>query len=171
MKPLNCHECQAHMIAYIHRDLPLRTRHRIGQHLNRCESCYAAYANQRHLSNELRTSIGFLGQPEKPQLGRMWTAIQQDMKRPRQVLPRYRTRYGAVLVVLMVALVLPWTLGTQQRALAVPPNYPVIQPTAATATPTRVANHTLTQTTVVYTETAIPVAKTPSVTDRALNTR
>jgi len=99
-----------------------------------------------------------MGQPDAPQLNRVWTAIQADMNRPQPVIRRHSLRFSIAAVVLLVTLLLPWSLNTQQIALAVP-SQP--QPNATLVTPTAPTGDAATAITLSATDAAIPPAQTP----------
>lgn len=163
MKALTCHACQSKLVAYLHRQLPLAMLHRVGQHLDSCPVCYAAYIAQRDLSSELGASLLRFGQPENAQLGRMWAAIQADIQRPRTVARRPPLgRYGVALLMLALALLLPWSLGKSPVVNAVPhqPAAPV-STAEVTGAPTLVAMATPVMT-ADSTYARIPAAETPA---------
>ena len=145
-----------------HTSLSPKMQRRVGQHLDTCPVCYAAYLAQRDLSSELSASLTRIGQPSVPQLGRMWSAIQTDIQRPRPVPRRSTGRYGVALLILVLALLLPWSLDQQPVVRAIP-NHPVAPASTAdvTAAPTLVAMATPVAT-VNSTYAKIPAAETPA---------
>jgi anti-sigma factor RsiW len=120
MSRISCFECQSRLDAYINRDLPLRKRQRVAHHLHQCEACYAAYTNLRGLTQELRADLSFMGQPGVAQLDQMWLAIQTDMSHARPVRRRFKRRYGLAALILLLALILPWSLKEHEFVLAFP---------------------------------------------------
>jgi anti-sigma factor RsiW len=162
IRTMNCHTCQSKLVPYLHRQLSPRMQRRVGHHLDTCPVCYAAYLAQRDLSTELTASLTRIGQPSAPQLGRMWAAIQSDIQRPRPVTRRSTGRVGVALLILALALLLPWSLDKQPVARAIP-NHPVAPASTADATepPTLVAM-TTPAVTVDSTYAKIPAAETPA---------
>ena len=159
---MNCHTCQSKLVPYLHRQLSPRMQRRVGAHIDSCPVCYAAYLSQRELASDLSAGLTRLGQPNAPQLSRMWSAIQADIDRPRPVARRSAGRYGVVLLMLLAALLLPWSLDKQPVVLAVPDQPPAPVSTAeVTGAPTLVAMATPVVT-VNSTYAIIPAAKTPA---------
>lgn len=118
---LSCQNCRAKLPAYLHRELNPRLRRRVAAHLNNCPACYAAYREQQDIARELQDMLPAFGQTDSVQLGRMWSAVQTEMAQPqRRFQPVFRARYSLGVVALLVALALPWMLGGQSRALALP---------------------------------------------------
>jgi predicted anti-sigma-YlaC factor YlaD len=118
---LTCQGCRAKLPAYLHRELNPRLRRRVAAHLNNCPSCYAAYRQQQEMARELDAMLPGFARPDRAQLGRVWAAVQADMHQPRRSFrPVFRARYSLGVVALLVTLALPWMLGNQSRALALP---------------------------------------------------
>lgn len=157
-----CRTCQTHLVAYLHNQLSPRTRRRVGQHLSHCAACYGVYVGQRGLSQELAADLPRVGQATTPQLGRVWTAIQADMARPRTVPRRHVMRYTFAVAVLVLAVLLPWSLNTRQIALAVP-SHPTV-PLTETVTETPPSQVVMARATLTadVTNPAIPAAETPT---------
>ena len=167
MRALSCHTCQSKLVPYLHRQLSPRLQRRVGSHLDECPVCYAAYIAQRELSSELSAGLSRLGQPNAPQLGRMWSAIQADMQRPRPVPRRATGRAGVALLILTLALLLPWSLDKQQVAHAVP-DQPAAPASTAGVTEAPVTVAMVTPAAKVNSTNAlIPPAKTPATPDSA----
>lgn len=126
---LNCNDCRGFLPAYISRTLPPLPRQKVAAHLDSCETCYAAYVQQRDIERELTQQVPLIGRADSPRLNRIWTAVQGEMARPRRAaLRRIPARYHLVTIVAIVGLLLP-SLGFQalhqrQMALALP-----VQPT------------------------------------------
>jgi len=117
---MNCKDCKFHMTAYLHGELRPKVRQRMTQHIEQCPMCYTVYIQQRDIQRELAYSVplvGTIGRYDK-----MWASIQADMSYPRE--PRFQIRFGLVALMLAMALLLPLTLGRQQRALAAVPTQP-----------------------------------------------
>jgi anti-sigma factor RsiW len=165
---ITCHECQTHLVAYVHDELPMRARRRVAQHISRCDNCYALYAMERNLSNELRSTVPLVGQPNAPQLGRVWAAIQTDMGRSRPVMGGHQARFGLAFIILILALALPWTMDKRQVALALPPQPAARVVVAMTETP---ASDESASSPLSVTNAAIPAAETPNAPMSAGNTR
>lgn len=103
----------------MHGELPPRARQRVDQHLNQCSSCAAFYVAQRQLVRDLEQTLPQIARTSTPQLNRIWADIQADMTRPR-IIARPQTRYGVAALILMLALLLPWSMDKQRGALALP---------------------------------------------------
>jgi anti-sigma factor RsiW len=171
---MTCRQCQSKLVAYVHNQLNGRARARVDRHLNECPVCYAAYLAQRDVAQELAHSLPVLGRPDAPQLGRMWLAIQADMNRPRRIARPNLARFGVACLVLVLALILPWSLDKQQVALAVPPQPsapPLTVSLNVTASPeggTRLVPPTAAASS---TEAVIPAAETPITPSGTPDTR
>jgi hypothetical protein len=124
MKTFTCKDCRMHLSGYIQRELPLPLRRRVGGHLDQCAACYGVYLREREMAQELTAQVPLIGRADEPRLGRIWTAVQAEMTRPRRSsLSQIPKRYGVVTVVLVLVL-LP-SLGFQalqhrQMLLALP---------------------------------------------------
>lgn len=115
---ITCHECQAHLVAYINDEVKPRRRRAVAQHLDECGACYAAYREQRGLVSDLQLDLKRIGQPSTPQLDTMWAAIQANMRHARPIRRRFRRRYGLAVVLILLTLLRPWSLSTPQFAFA-----------------------------------------------------
>jgi anti-sigma factor RsiW len=120
------------MTAYLHGELAPRTRQRVTQHIHECPMCYTRYIEERDDQRDLTYFVPLIGREDKPRYDKMWVSIQADLSRPKQ--PRYQIRYGLAALMLMVALLLPWTMGQRSTALAALPTQPSPELTA-TRTP------------------------------------
>ena len=135
---------------------------RVGNHLDECPVCYAAYIAQRELSSELSAGLYRLGQPNAPQMSRMWSAIQADLDRPHPVARRGTGRAGVALLILTLVLLLPWSLDKQRVVHAIPNQPPAPASTAGvTEAPVSVAMVTPSAR-VNSTYALIPAAETPA---------
>jgi anti-sigma factor RsiW len=121
---LSCRQCRKLLPGYIGRELTPKQRERVSRHLNTCAECYVALTDQRQLSNELAYSLPRIGASE-PRLDKIRAGIMAEMRQPApsksggQVrLIRTQARYSLAALVLMVALLLPWSI--QSRAFALP---------------------------------------------------
>lgn len=119
---MNCKNCQYHMAAYLHGELSQRVRHNITQHIQACRLCYACYVQQREMQRDLEYYVPLIGQETTPRYARMWASIQADLSRPKH--QRSQIRFGLAALMLMLALVLPWTMGQRSTALAALPTQP-----------------------------------------------
>ena len=117
---MKCKDCRFHMTAYLHGEVTPKVRQQMTQHIQECPMCYTVYIQQRDMQRELAYYVPLIGQ--RPRYDKMWSAIQADMTRPRQT--RYQMRYGLVTLTLVLALLLPWTLGKQRTAMAALPTQP-----------------------------------------------
>jgi anti-sigma factor RsiW len=129
---MNCKNCQHHITAYLHGELSSRVRQRMARHLQTCPLCYSVYIQQRETQRELVYYVPLIGQEIRPRYDKMWASIQADLSRPQQ--PRYQMRYGLAALMLLLALLLPWTMGQRSTALAALPTQPSPELTA-TRTP------------------------------------
>ncbi len=122
MKTYTCRRCRADIPAYIHRELPPRRRRRVHLHLNGCAACYAFYRNLRDVDAELRATIPLIGIADAPQLAQVWRGIQAEMRPQRPAYGHWRMRYSLAMVVLVLAVILPWRFSAEQvRALPTQP--------------------------------------------------
>jgi anti-sigma factor RsiW len=138
---LTCRDCQSHLTAYLHGEVTPKMRRQIAQHLRQCPQCDALYASQRDLSQELAFALPRLGQPDAGQLQRIWGAVQAEQNHPSGTSWRhYAAQYGFAALLLMLALLIPWTLHSQQMALALPlPPVPQEAQVAVSTPPSHVA--------------------------------
>lgn len=128
-----CRYCKARMQAFIHGELDLKARRRVAQHLDECPLCYKEHLQKRELADKLAARVPLLGKSKPPQLQKIWNAVQRDLQpRPKQhQVPS--ARYGVAALILVVAMLLPLTLGNSNIALSAP-THP-IPSTAGTRTP------------------------------------
>jgi len=132
---LTCRDCQSHLTAYLHRELTPKMRRRVALHLNQCDRCANLYAAERDLSQELAFAVPQLGQPDAAQIRRIWSAIEAEQSQPSAPhWTRYTTRYGFAGLLLMLALLIPMTVRSQQMGLSLPLQ-PVPQTQMAAGTP------------------------------------
>ena len=141
-----CRQCRELLPGYIHRELTPKQRERVSRHLTICPGCYVAYTEQRQLVRELAYSLPRLG-GDAPRLDKMRAAVMAEMERPAP--PRLRldqARYGLVALILMTALLLPWSMRQRSYPLPTPPQPETITPqgTAVVAVPTETATLTAT---------------------------
>ncbi|MFQ3566489.1 MAG: zf-HC2 domain-containing protein [Aggregatilineales bacterium] len=121
MKTINCQTCRAHLPGYAARELPPRLRALVGAHLDACPACYGIYRRQRLLMGELEHTLPLVGQPDLAGLGRIWSAVQVEMKRPRpSAFQRVSKRQGATALLLLLVLLLPWSFDAPSMTRALP---------------------------------------------------
>ena len=129
-----CHYCQTHIDAFIDGTLHLRARRRVGRHIDNCTACYRVYVNRRELRRELQASMPLVGRDHIPDFDRMWGAIRAELPRSR---PRYtQFRYGLVMLLLLLVMVVPFMLGNSDLTRT-PPDQPRPHTETLTETPER----------------------------------
>jgi hypothetical protein len=92
------------------------------QHIQACPMCYTVYIQQRDIQRDLAYYVPLIGQEKTPRYDKMWASIQADMSRPKQ--QQYHMRYGLAALMLMLALLLPWTMGQRTKAREALPTQP-----------------------------------------------
>lgn len=117
---LTCRECRELIPAYAQRELAAPVRHRVGVHLDSCPACSAVYRAQGDVTRDLRVTLPAIGQTDVRRLNGLWTAIQQEMGRPRRRTPPHPRRMSASAALMAVTLVLTLSLGANRLALALP---------------------------------------------------
>jgi anti-sigma factor RsiW len=124
MMRISCRQCRKLFPGYIGRELTPKQRERVSRHLNTCAECYVVYSEQRQLIHELSYSLLRLG-TQAPRLDKIRAGIMAEMRQPEQSksghqsrLIRTQARYSLAALVLMLALLLPWSI--QSRAFALP---------------------------------------------------
>jgi len=118
--------CKIRMVAFVHSELSLKAKRRVARYIDECPACYAEYQRVRELKRELDYRLPTFAQPKNGQLDRVWMAISSELntRRPhRTVFQRYRASTSAAVIVLLIALLLPLTMGNSSvsRASATPP--------------------------------------------------
>ncbi len=132
----SCHDCRSSLIAYVHHELSADRRREIARHLDRCPECYAAYVEERDLAQDLIQIVPRLGEAGAPQFEQVWRALQSQpaLDSPAgEVL--YPARYGLAALLLILALLFPWSLSRGEIMLAAPPTQPSPVTQTITATP------------------------------------
>jgi anti-sigma factor RsiW len=110
-----------HLPGYIHRELAPELRAQIGAHLDRCVGCYAVYREQRALASELAETIPLVGRGAPP-LERIWNAVQADVRHPKRAVIRHdQARYSLIVLILLAALLIPWSARGELSILPTPP--------------------------------------------------
>lgn len=146
------HYCKMRMTAFVNGELSMDARRRIARYIDECPRCYAEYAHQRGLQQELMRTLPGLGKPDERQVSAMWDAIQRDLQpsatqqKPR--VPHYQLRYGMATIVIVLILALPLTLSDTAA-----------NTTVSVTHPRPVANHTIS--TISPQSTPIAVVATP----------
>jgi anti-sigma factor RsiW len=113
-----CRYCKSNLDAYLDGQLSGRARRRIDRHIDTCPGCYQAYLARRDLRRELQQSFVLVGQNHQPDFARIWRAVQAEI--PRRSIGRTQFRYGLVVLLMLLGLVLPFTLGNYELGRAVP---------------------------------------------------
>ncbi|MEP7293005.1 MAG: anti-sigma factor [Chloroflexota bacterium] len=132
----SCRNYRALLPGYIQRELTPPQRARVSRHLNGCANCYVAYIEQKQLVHELTFSlprVGALPAAHAPRLDSIRASVMAEMAHPKPRVTLYPARYSVVVLLLMFALLLPWSMRGQAFALPTPP-----QPEAATPSGTAV---------------------------------
>ncbi len=119
---ISCKQCQKHLVTYVHHELPPKLNRKVAQHLDRCETCYSAYMEQKRLVTELRRSVPVVGNGRVPSFERFRTAAR--LESTRRMTSYYPLRYGMVMVVVTVLLLIPFALGKSNQVFAGPPTQP-----------------------------------------------
>ena len=134
MSTLSCNQCQKHLVAYIQHELPSVTRQRVARHLDTCSNCYRAYIDQQHLSRDLSNVVPLMGAGKPPAFEQVWAATRTDTRSGRRFSSAtYSVRYGVVMLVVTLVLLLPFAMGKRVSTLASPPTQP--SPLIERATP------------------------------------
>lgn len=116
---ISCRVCREHLSGYVSRELPTALRTQVAAHIDSCDACYAQYAQMREVSSELARTLPTLG---TPRMDKMWAAVESDLRHPRRETPRIdQVRYSVIVIVLLIAFLMPWTLRAQQSELPTPP--------------------------------------------------
>jgi hypothetical protein len=134
-----CRYSRARMTAYIHGELSLVARRRVARHLDECPRCSAIYTRERALTQELERSIPLIGTRQPPDFSRFWENVQIEIRTEakRETRPfrhLHSTRYGLVALGLLLALVLPLTMGNRSLPFILP-TQPAPQVITGTDTP------------------------------------
>lgn len=128
---LICRHTQKNLDAFIDNTLPQRARRRIARHIDLCPTCYQEFVRRRDLRRELQHSLPLVGRSHAPDFERLWGSIRAELPRSG---PRYmQFRYGLAAFMLLLALLVPFTMGHQE--LSAIPQQPSPQTEASTQTP------------------------------------
>jgi len=129
---LICKLYQRQIDAYLDKRLSPRARRRLARHIDDCPGCYRAYAQRRDLRRDLQANVPLVGRHHNPDFDRMWGTIQAELPQPRY--PQMSFRYGLAALMLLLALVVPFTMGNRDLAHT-PPDQPQPYTDIATETP------------------------------------
>ena len=122
---VHCGECRSHLVAFLHGDVSLLLRRQVARHLDHCPACYELYRQELDLMRDLKREVPFIGAMHQPRFDQVWAAIQQDIVKPKSAMPRFHFRYGLAMMALVFVFLVPFTMGSQNFALASPPTPPV----------------------------------------------
>lgn len=118
---ITCRVCREHLPGYIARELSHAARSQVAAHIQTCDTCYAAYVKQRELGGELARTLPALGGAH-PRLDQIWAGVQADMRQPkRQPIRQEQARYSIAVLLLVIALLLPWSMRSSAFTLPTPP--------------------------------------------------
>ena len=117
--------------SYLDKTLNLRARRRFARHIDDCATCYRAYVRRRDLRRDLQGAVALVGRDHTPDFDRMWGAIRDELPQPRYQAP---FRYGLAALMLLLALMVPFTMGNRDLGRAVP-DQPQPHTDLATETP------------------------------------
>lgn len=148
-KNRRCTDCQIHLVAYIHNELPERTRRRVGLHLRSCDRCYEVYRVEQGRARQLENELARFGEPSAQQLTSVWEQVQVGLvPQPTQSpwVPNGQFRQGIVVLAFMALCMLPWLMNVNHLATASP---------TMNATPVRVPEDTPTGTEVAVKRDAV----------------
>ena len=112
--------CKTHMAKYISGDLSDVARRRIARFIDERQDCYDEYMRQRAVADHLRSSLPILGRPDARRLDNIWLSLSAELA-PAHAgaassagmrAPGNQTAgYAAIMLLLGVALLLPFALG------------------------------------------------------------
>lgn len=133
-----CRQCRAALDKYARRELTPTRRRLVSAHLDTCATCYADYRRMLAFDGDLRGVLPHLGAPTSLQLAHVWAGVQSQLRTPSyaQRSP-FQMRFGVALVVMVIALIMPWMMHHQQ-AMAVPLPPTPQQQTQAVTNPAQV---------------------------------
>lgn len=110
------------MIAYLNRELRPSMRERMARHLDNCPTCYVRMMQESQFAAELQQEIPLVGSGYAPEFERVWMAFQRGSSTSSSV--TQSIRYGWAVLVVLVMLVIPMTMGAQRVTLASAPTQP-----------------------------------------------
>jgi hypothetical protein len=129
----SCQQCRALLPGYVERELSLAQRACVSQHLSVCAECHVAYIEQRQLVQELMVSVPRIGSAllaaQPPRLERIRAAVMAEMETPAKPKMRiHQARYSLAALILVMALLLPWSMRNRPFALPTPPQPETLTP-------------------------------------------
>jgi anti-sigma factor RsiW len=116
-----CRYTQARMTAYLNGELLPKARRRVTRHLDVCSTCSAYYVREREVKRDLERHVRLVGQPQGPQLQKLWMAIQQEINPPAAQRRTNPASYGFAALVLILMLLVPATLGNRNVPFSLEP--------------------------------------------------
>jgi hypothetical protein len=126
----SCRQCRALLPGYIRRELSPKQRAYVSRHLSVCTECYVFYKTQQQLEHELAFSVPRIG--GTPRLEKMravvMAEIAQPAAKPKSQAKMYQARYSLAALVLMIALLFPWSIQNHSFALPTPPQPEKVTP-------------------------------------------
>jgi predicted anti-sigma-YlaC factor YlaD len=123
----SCKQCQKYLVAYIQRELKPAVQWRVARHLDRCKSCYQLYREHQQLTQDLRQTVPLIGNGYKPSFESL--RVSKRYSQPPQF---YALRYGLAVVVVVLMLIIPLTIGRPGLTLAAALTQPAPHTLAAT---------------------------------------
>lgn len=127
MKTLRCQYVQSRIAAFVNNECTERERRIVGQHLDHCPTCEAAYQHQRSLQREMQRDLPRMGSANAAQLGAIWQRIEQDLAAPAPQpaattlrLPSGSWHYGLVAAMAFVLLTMAWFADSNSVYAALP---------------------------------------------------
>ena len=124
----SCRQCRTLLPGYIQRELSPKQRTFVARHLTACAECYVFYTTQQQLERELAFAVPRMG-GAPPRLEKMRSIVMAEMVRsgakPKSLrkpnAKLYQARYSLAALILMIALLLPWSMQNRSFALPTPP--------------------------------------------------
>lgn len=127
MKTLRCQYVQSRIAAFVNNECTERERRIVGQHLDHCPTCEAAYQHQRSLQREMQRDLPRMGSANAAQLGAIWQRVEQDLATPvpqpaatPMRLPSSSWHYGLVAAMAFVLLTMAWFADSNSVYAALP---------------------------------------------------
>ncbi|MCA9884029.1 MAG: zf-HC2 domain-containing protein [Anaerolineae bacterium] len=148
MNTLRCQYVQSRIAAFVNNECTERERRIVGQHLDKCSTCEAAYRKQRGLQRDIKRDLPRMGSATSGQLNAIWQRIEQDLATPTPQptsnalrMPSSTWHYGLVAAMAVILLTLAWFTDSNSVYAAVPSQpapQDVVEPRIAT--PVRISN-------------------------------
>lgn len=129
---LACRYYHSKLDAFVDGRLSPRARRRLARHMDHCPACYRAYTRRRDLQQDLRQTVPLVGRDHAPDFDRIWGAVRTELPQPRR--PQFR--YGVAVLLLLLALLVPFTMGNHELTRVIP-EHPVPHAEPSTETPER----------------------------------